>query len=148
MLHGEDPFDFDLDEVLSAVEEAEVLVVAFPFCEQRLLLDLRTSDTDGPLIEVVEPLSSASERALWLVDRRPAFGAPEQSAFFLWPHSVSYLEASGVVDALRVRGAGEHGLDVASEVETVLTDLRARERDYTRAVVVGAEGFENLWSRR
>jgi hypothetical protein len=148
MLHGEDPFDFDLDEVLSAVAESEVMVVAFAFCEERLLLDLRANETDGPLIEVVEQLQSASERALWLVDRRPAFEAPEQSAFFLWPHSVAYLEASGFMKAIRARGRAGHGLGVEADLAAVLAELRGKERDYARAVVVGAEGFENLWSRR
>jgi len=124
-----------------------VLVVAFPFCPQRLLLDMRSDGLLGPLIEVVEPLESAAERAIWLADRRPSLGAPDGSAFAFWPHSVGYLGASEVADAVIQRVRREHGLDAAPELASVLHDLEVLERDCAVRAVRGGEGFETLWRR-
>ena len=129
------------------MDHADVLVVAFPFCQQRLLVDMRSDGLLGPLIEVVEPLESAAERAIWLADRRPSLGAPEGSAFAFWPHSVGYLGASEVADAVIQRVRREHGLDAAPELASVLHDLEVLERDCAVRAVRGGEGFETLWRR-
>jgi hypothetical protein len=124
-----------------------VLVMAFPFCQQRLLLDMRSDGLLGPLIEVVEPLNSPAERAVWLADRRPSLGPPEGSAFAFWPHSVAYLGASEVAAAIISRVRREHGLEVAAELSSALRDLEVLERDCAERAVTGGEGFETLWTR-
>lgn len=119
--------------------------MAFPFCQQRLLLDMRSDGLLGPLIEVVEPLNSPAERAIWLAYRRPSLGAPEGSAFAFWPHSVGYLGASDVAYAIVRRVRREHGLDAAAELSSALRDLEVLERDCAERAVTGGEGFETLW---
>ena len=121
--------------------------MAFPFCQQRLLLDMRSDGLLGPLIEVVEPLNSPAERAVWLADRRPSLGAPEGSAFAFWPHSVGYLGASEVAAAIVRRVQREHGLDAGPEFTSVLRELEVLERDCAERAVTGGEGFETLWRR-
>jgi hypothetical protein len=129
------------------LDHSEVLVVGFPFCQQRLLLDLRSDGLLGPLIEVVEPLNSPAERAVWLTERRPGLGPPEGSAFAFWPHSVGYLGASEVAEALLRRVRREHGLDAMPEFASALRDLEVLERDCAVRAVTGGEGFETLWRR-
>lgn len=147
MLHGEDVVGPDADELIEVVAAAEVLVLAFPFCHERLLLDLRSDGVLGPLIEVVEPLGSPQERAVWLAERRPSLGAPDGSAFAFWPHSVGYLSTSEVVAAVVRRVRREHGLDAGPDLESVLHDLEVLERDCAVRAVSGGEGFETLWRR-
>ncbi len=147
MLHGEDVVGPDADELIEVVAAAEVLVLAFPFCHERLLLDLRSDGLLGPLIEVVEPLSSPQERAVWLAERRPSLGAPEGSAFAFWPHSVAYLSTSEVLAAVARRVSREHGLDARPDLDAVLHELEVLEHDCARRAVIGGEGFETLWRR-
>lgn len=147
MLHGEDVVGPDAEELIEVVAAAEVVVLAFPFCHQRLLIDLRSDGVLGPLIEVVEPLGSPAERAIWLAERRPSLGAPEGSAFAFWPHSVGYLSTSDVVAAVARRVSREHGLDAGPDLDAVLHELEVLEHDCARRAVTGGEGFETLWRR-
>ncbi len=145
-MHGENGPTIDLEEVASVVAEAEVLIVGFPICAERLLLALRPDDHPPPMIDLVAPLTSAEERAAWLRTLRPSLGIPQRSVFFNWPHSIDYLESCGVLERAATRVRSEHGLDVASRVESVLYRLRRRERDFTQRALAGSEGFATLWS--
>ncbi len=147
LLHGEDVVGPDFEELIEVVDRSDVLVIAFPFCQQRLLFDMRSDGLLGPLIEVVEPLGSPAERAAWLSERRPSLGAPEGSAFAFWPHSIGYLGASEVAEAVVRRVRREHGLDAAPELASVLRDLEVLERDCAVRAVSGGEGFQTLWRR-
>jgi hypothetical protein len=42
---------------------------------ERLIVDTRHTDSDGPMVEVVEPVATVEERFFWLGQRRPSFGA-------------------------------------------------------------------------
>ena len=146
-MYGENDSAIDLDEVASILAEAEVLIVAFQICAQRLLIDLRADDTAPPLIELVEPVGSAAERARWLTARRPSLGSPRRSWFFMWPHSIDHLEASGLLSRVVDRIHRDHGVDVGRDVRALLGELRQHERQFTLNAIRGAEGFETLWSR-
>jgi hypothetical protein len=139
----------DLDAAREAVEEADVLVIGFDFTPDRLLIDLRP-DTHGrtpPIVEIVEPLQSANDRAVWLSARRPRVAPPERFVFFVWPHSVGYLEASALLDHAARRLEREQHVDVREILRDAVLDLRSRERDEAFGAVRGVEGFETLWSR-
>ena len=96
-MYGEDGLAVDLEEVIRVVGDAEVLIVGLAICPQRLLVDLRGDNVTGPMVELVEPLANAQERAIWLSARRPSLGAPERTAFVGWPHSVALLEQTGML---------------------------------------------------
>ena len=147
LLHGEDVIGPDFEEFIEVIDRSEVVVVGFPFCPQRLLLDMRSDGLLGPLIEVVEPMNSPAERAVWLADRRPSLGAPEDSAFAFWPHSVAYLGSSEVAEAIVRRVRREHGLDAGPDITSALRQLEVLERDCAERAVTGGEGFETLWKR-
>ncbi|GMU40927.1 MAG: hypothetical protein AMXMBFR23_17930 [Chloroflexota bacterium] len=148
-MHGDNGPVLDLDSAAEAIEEADVMVVGFDFTADRLLIDLRL-DTDGhtpPLIEMVEPLNDAHERTLWLQDRRPLVAPPERFIFFTWPHTAAFLEESALLDVAARRMVREHGVDLSEDVAAILLDLRQREAEDTLSAVVGAEGFQTIWSR-
>jgi predicted dienelactone hydrolase len=146
-MHGEDAAPYDLHEVARAVDETEVVVVGFSICPERLVIDMRADDATGPLIELTEPVQSASDRAMWLAERRPSLGAPDTTVFFVWPHTVDYLGGSEVLTRIRDRVQREYGIEVQSDMSRVLGELRDRESDHTRLAVLGGEGFETLWKR-
>ena len=139
----------DLDTAAEAIAEAEVLVIGFDFTQDRVLIDLRT-DPGGltpPLVEIVEPLGSASERTLWLQERRPEVAPPERFIFMGWPHTAEFLGDAALLDMVATRLRSEQGIDATADIDVIMRELRRRERLDTRSAVTGAEGFETLWSR-
>ncbi len=147
-MYGEDGLAVDLDQVIRIVGEIEVLIVGLAICPQRLLIDLRGDNVTGPMVELVEPLANAQERAIWLSARRPSLGPPERTVFFGWPHSVALLEETGMLNRVAGRAMREHGVDLSEEIATTIAELRRLERDLTRDAIRGDEGFETLWSAR
>ena len=140
----------DLDRAADAIAEAEVLVIGFDFTQDRMLIDLR-SDPGGltpPLVELVEPLGSATERTLWLQERRPDVAPPERFIFMGWPHTAQFLGDAALLDVIARRLKNEQGIDASDDLDSILRELRRRERLDTRSAVTGAEGFETLWSRK
>ncbi len=120
--------------------------MGFPVCAQRLLLDLRLDPSSPPLVEVVEPVRGTAERARWLAGRRPRLGAPERSVFFVWPHSVAFLDGSGVLERLASRLRDEHGDGAVDRLRLALDQLRSLERDFRARAIRGGEGFETVWA--
>lgn len=140
----------DLDSAAEAIARAEVLVIGFDFMPDRVLVDLRP-DPDGqtmPVIEIVEPVGSASERTLWLQERRPYVSPPERLIFMGWPHTAEFLQDSALFEMVATRLRAEQGIDAADDLDSILRELRRRDRHETRSAVTGSEGFETIWQRR
>lgn len=93
----------DLEELRRVVDECDVFTVGFRLFPERMIVDTRSNDEVGPMVEVVEPVNTVEERFFWLGKRRPEFSVPERFTFFIWPHSIGYFEESGVGDMIRRR---------------------------------------------
>jgi hypothetical protein len=109
----------DLDELRGVVDDCDVFTVGFRLFPERLIVDTRSAGDVGPMIEVVEPVSTVEERFFWLGKRRPEFSAPQRFTFFIWPHSIPYFEESGVGDMIRHRvypAAAEAGSQMAKSM--------------------------------
>ena len=148
-MFGDNGPALDPEVIAEAVREADVILLGFEFTGDRLLIDLR-DDPRGhtpPILELVEPLAGVDERQIWLSERRPGLRPPEQFLFFVWPHSVGYLEASPLLRGAADRIRREQGVDVREAIADTVQDLRSRERIDVLAAVRGGEGFETLWSR-
>lgn len=135
----------DLDEVRKVVEQCDVFTIGFRLFPERLIVDTRTRDAAGPMLEVVEPVGTVEERFFWLGQRRPAFGVPERFTFFVWPNSIPYLEDSGIMDRIRQRIYPldeERGRMVAK----AMISLHGLER---KAVFDALNGrnYHTLWAR-
>ncbi len=116
----------DLDEVRNVVDSCDVFTIGFRLFPQRLIVDKRTSDGEGPMVEVIEPVGTVEERFFWLGKRRPAFGPPERFMFFLWPHSIPFLRESSLASAITERIAAS-GYEVAGvHEEEYLTTPKAK----------------------
>jgi hypothetical protein len=146
-VYGDNGIGLDLDSAVDAVSSADIFVLGFPFCAERLLIDLREDEHTVPLVEIVEPVAGAYERIEWLNTRRPGLPPPEGFLFFVWPHSTAFLDAAPILAAAVERIRFEQGIDVTEDIERALADLRWRERQHTDDAITGGEGFETLWSR-
>jgi hypothetical protein len=138
----DDDLGVDLNEVLSVINTAEVFVVMFQIFERRLLVDTRHSDSDPPLVRVVERVRSSDERFRELMRLRPKFAAPERIIAFQWPRSVRTLVESGVWQAISDRlsslGVSE------STLLAVLHELQWEERTEEIKAVKGEEPYRTL----
>jgi hypothetical protein len=136
----------DVGQVRGIVENADVFAIGFSNFAQRLLVDTRSNDTDGPLVQVVEPLNSVQERLFWLGKERGSFGMPESFTFFAWPHSLKFLEQSGLWQRIRDRVGAARDNDSARQCEEALNELRELEGRVVAAAITG-EGFVSLWEQ-
>jgi len=136
----------DLDEIGKVVNECDVFTIGFGLFPERVIVDARENADVGPMVQVVEAVTSVEERFHWLGRQRPAFGVPERFTFFIWPHSMQFLEASGLWRRIRDRLAGDERAAVAKMMDGTLGELRGLERRTIGAALAG-EGFHTLWSR-
>ncbi len=135
----------DLDEVRKVADDCDVFTIGFRLFPQRLIVDTRSSGEQGPMVEVVEPVGTVEERFFWLGQRRPSFGVPERFTFFVWPHSVSYLEESGLMDQIR-RRIYPLDPDCGRQVAQVMHQLHVLERQAVQDAIAG-RNHHTLWSR-
>lgn len=144
----ENEYGADLREIFQVIDSAEVLVVRFAVIERRLLIDARTSPEEGPLIQMVPPVSSAEERFQYLRQIRPSLRLPERIFTFMWPRQVAGLQASGVWGRIVERMVKAGGPAMEEHCRAVLEELAAEERAQMVAAVRGGPGFKSLWERR
>jgi len=142
-----DEYGVDLDEIGRVIDTADVLIVRFQAVEARLLLDFRTTSSDGPLIKVVPRTGSVEERFRSLKKLRPAFALPERILSFLWPRGVSALEESGVLGRLERRLEELGGAQAQAACAEVYLALRREESSVLAAAIRGGDGFQTLWER-
>lgn len=139
-------FNVDLAEIASTVRTHDVVVVRFITVGQRLLLDFRSSEIDGPLVRMVEPVRSVQDRYKNLRQLRPRFGDPEKIVAVFWPRFARSLEETGVWREVTARIIETGHPESVREAAEVLTELIELEREQQRSAVRGGEQFKTLWS--
>ena len=141
----------DIAEVQEIVAKADVFTVAFRLFPERLLIDTRhdAADPEGPsgmpMVAIVDPVATVQERYFWLGQHRPSLGMPESFEFFFWPHSIRYLEETGVWAAIRNRIESSGFPGAYETCDAALRDLHARERGAHLDAISG-ERYHTLWS--
>jgi hypothetical protein len=141
----------DLSEINEIVAGADVFAAAFRLFPERILIDTRydAADPEGPcgmpMVAIVDPVSTLQERYFWLGQQRPTLGAPEHFKFFFWPHSIRYLEESGVWSAIRERVLSSGFQGAAETCDAALRDLYQREHAANLDAIRG-DRYQTLWA--
>ena len=144
MAHSENGLQVDLEALRERLENADVIVIGFHAFPERLLLDARSSPTEGPLVAVVAPVTSLQERYAWLGKHRSAFGLPDDFTFAMWPHSISLIREHEVLEPMSARmTAVSNEADLA--MSRAIARLEVLERRTIREAVLGGPGWESLW---
>ena len=140
----------DIEALIEAAADADVLVIGFDFMVERVVIDFRADERglSMPLLELAEPMADAHERVAWLAERRPALAPPERFLFFVWPHSTASLTNSAFAGQILDRLRDERGVDYRDLLADVTASLRRAERSEQLAAIRGVEGFETVWSRK
>jgi hypothetical protein len=134
----------DLEEVGKVVDGCDVFTIGFRMFPERVIIDARETENAGPLVKVVEPVTSVEERFHWLGRERPAFGVPEQFSFFVWPHSLEFLGTCGLGQRIRDRLQSSERSDVGGMIDQALAELERLERRSVHQALSG-EGYHSLW---
>jgi len=122
------------------------VVLRFITVGQRLLLDFRSSDIDGPAVRLVEPVKSVQERYASLRKLRPRFRDPEKIVMVYWPRFTRSLGDTVAWQEVNNRLVESGHPESVREAEAALAELVKAEQDHQRAAVLGEEGFKTLWS--
>jgi hypothetical protein len=138
-------YSVDLGDIVSTIRSHDVLVMRFVAAGQRLLLDFRATELDGPLIKVVPPVRSVEERYRELRQIRPRLDLPEKIVAIWWPRFTTSLRTTGVWDEVMRRVSDCGHPDAVRRAEDALDELVGIERAHQRAAITG-EGFKTLWS--
>jgi hypothetical protein len=137
----------DISEIENTVNSADVFAAGFRLFPERLLIDTRHDQNEMPMVAIVDPVESVQERFFWLGQHRPTLGMPGAFMFFYWPHSVRFLDESGIWAKIieRIVGSGFNG--ARETVDDAMRDLIDRERTATIDAITGAR-YQTLWSAR
>ncbi len=143
-----DDYGLDMDEATQAIQEAEVLVVRFAALDKRLLVDFRTSASEGPFIAVVPKASSLEERYKSLKRLRPRFPLPDRIVALMWHRtSLETFRQSGLWDIIVSRLISLGGEEMAPQAEEVYRQLLQEERREIIAAIRGGGSYHTLWER-
>jgi hypothetical protein len=146
MIPVDNDFNVDLAEIASTVRAHEVVIIRFITIGERLLLDFRSSDIDGPLVKLVEPVRSVQERYRHLRLMRPRFSDPAKIVSVFWPRFARSLEETGLWQEILARVVDSGHPDAVRDAERELSVVLERERAHQRDAVAGSDRFRTLWS--
>jgi hypothetical protein len=136
----------DMEALGGLLQNADVLTIGFVGFPERLLIDTRHNQWDGPMVALVGPVQTVQERYLWLGKHRGSFGSPEAFSFFVWPRSVRSLVENDILGPMRDRLADVSvGSDAA--LDDLLTKLLGLEQESWRGAIRGGEGWGTVWER-
>lgn len=137
-------FAIDIDAICEVIDKAEVITVRFLILSQRLLIDARCSETEGPMIKVVPRAKSLEERFRSIKRLRPRFRLPEKITAIWWPKPIRGLVESGIWDRIVKRLSNAGFADTAEQCEQALQILIKHEEAEIVNAVRG-EGYKCIW---
>ena len=138
--------EINLKEVFWTIETADVLVIAFPLFDERLLVDTRCNESVGPLIKVVPAAGSIRKRVRHIAAIRPQFPPPKRLMVVAWPKAVSSMVRLGVWTRVEQRCLASGSPEVDAAFQEAFDALLALERRAMQTAVVG-DGHHTLWQR-
>ncbi|MEX0749547.1 MAG: hypothetical protein WD359_01960 [Dehalococcoidia bacterium] len=139
-------YRIDVSEVNRNIDLVDVIAMYFPLLRKTLLMDLRTSEVDGPMIRVVPMANTPEERFQSLIKMRPRFGKPDTITIIPWPKYVQSVVALGIWDHIVRRYADTGSAAMVRQCEKCLAELAKLEREETARAITG-ENYETIWGK-
>lgn len=137
-------FNLDIGEIIRTVRRSEVVTFRFVTVPQRLLIDNRTNEIDGPLLKLVPKAANAEERFKSLKMLRPRFKLPEKISAIWWPRYIDSLAGTGIWDAIVDRLEATGFTESPEQARLLFSELVAMERGEISNAIAG-EGYKTLW---
>ena len=143
----DEDFEYDLDEVLKNIDEAEVMSLFFPAFRKAVVIDTRTSETEGPMVRIMPMAASPQERLRSIRKLRPSFPRLQNLTLIPWPRYVNSLSTLGVWERIVRRFEDAGDAKTTGECELILEELSRLEKSELAAVVRG-DNYHTIWSDR
>lgn len=144
-LQMDNDFSIDLSDIAETIRSSDLIAMRFVSLGQRLLLDFRSSEIDGPMVRVVPPVRSVEERYETLKRLRPRFDAPGKIHALWWPRYTRSLKTTGVWDEVMQRVTEAGHPDAVRRAWEALEQLIAAEDEAQRQAIRG-DGYRTLWT--
>lgn len=139
-------FEIDIGAINENIDEAQVISLYFPVLGKTLLLDTRTSAEAGPLVCLLEMVSTPAERMQTLRRLRPQFTRPGSMTLIPWMRRVASLSDTGVWEHLVARLESIGDPDCLAAASACREELEQLERRELVGAVTG-EQYRTLWGR-
>ena len=137
-------FMFDIEGMLKSIDSADVISIFFPSFRKALVVDPRSNERHGALVQIAPMAASPQERLRLIRRQRPGLPRVRNLAVIPWTRYVDSLVRLGLWDKLinRLERAGED--DAVLECEQAFIELRNMERDEHVNAIVG-KNYHTLW---
>ena len=143
----DDDLIYDPEEVMSNIDNAEVMSVFFPAFRKAVVIDTRSNDQEGPSVRIMPMVASPQERLRSIRRLRPGFPRLQNLTLIPWQRYVDSLVTMGVWAKIEDRIKESGDISAIEACDAALSELRHAERRELYAVIVG-EGYQTIWSAR
>jgi hypothetical protein len=139
-----------ITQVLSTIEEAEVLTIFFPNLAKALVVDLRRNYEEGPMVKVVNQVNSMEERMANIEKMRPGLGRVRSIAGIPWTKSIRTLKENEIIERLenRLVTAGLSAYEAASACNEAFSKLKQVEHSQWVDLIKGQSPlYKTIWEQ-
>jgi hypothetical protein len=138
-------FVFDLDEIMNSITTAEVMSIFFPTFRKSVVIDIRTSSDERPMVKIMPMVASPQERLRSIRRLRPGFPRVHNLTVVPWPRYVDSLVTLGLWERIVRRFRESNDEEMVQRCEDVLSELKRLEKEEMAAVIRG-ENYQTIWS--
>ena len=138
-------FVFELDEIMNSITTAEVMSIFFPTFRKSVVIDIRTSSDERPMVKIMPMVASPQERLRSIRRLRPGFPRVHNLTVVPWPRYVDSLVTLGLWERIVRRFRESNDEEMVQRCEDVLSELKRLEKEEMAAVIRG-ENYQTIWS--
>tara|TARA_Y100000996_G_C22445275_1_gene611574 strand:+ start:245 stop:688 length:444 start_codon:yes stop_codon:yes gene_type:complete len=136
----------DLNDVKANILEADVISIFFPNFKKSVLVDTRSTETDGPSIMLTPMARSPRERIKSMEKLRPGFPEVKNMILIPWLRYIFSLEESGIWELLVNRLEQSTLLNSNPAANTILNELKNLENIELLEVIKG-NTYQTIWPK-
>ncbi len=136
----------DLNDVKANILEADVISIFFPNFKKSVLVDTRSTETDGPSIMLTPMARSPRERIKSMEKLRPGFPEVKNMILIPWLRYIFSLEESGIWELLVNRLEQSTLLNSNPAADTILNELKNLENIELLEVIKG-NTYQTIWPK-
>lgn len=146
MMDRED-FAVDLQELFDEIDHAEVVSISFPSFDKSAVFDMRSNESEGPMLRLMPIASSPRERIRSMRRLRPSFPRTNCLSVIPWYGYVDTLVQTGIWDKLVDRLTRSGRRDATDACDAMLKKLRHFEKVGMSAAISGGN-YHTIWTSR
>ena len=144
-MHGNHFYD-SLDTIFEKLLSSEITSIFFPYLGKSIVLDLRSNDTDGPVLILTNMANSPQERLRSIKQLRPNFPEVENRTLIPWFRYIDTLKTSGIWDEIINKITTPPVKKTDIDRTFVLNELKKLEKTCLLETVHGSK-YSTVWKK-